>query len=57
MTERVWDRYLTDQDKAYVAANPAPRKGVGKRPALRRVIGNLVDGDEGRIQALAEFGQ
>ena len=32
-------------------------ENVGKRPALRRVIGNLVDGDEGRIQALAEFGQ
>jgi maleamate amidohydrolase len=34
MTERVWDRYLTEQDKAYIAANPAPRKGVGTRPAL-----------------------
>lgn len=34
MAERVWDRYLTEQDRAYVALNPAPRKGVGTRPAL-----------------------
>ncbi len=34
MAERVWDRYLTEQDRAYVALNPAPHKGVGKRPAV-----------------------
>lgn len=34
MAERVWDRYLTEQDRAYIALNPAPRKGVGRRPAL-----------------------
>lgn len=34
MAERVWDRYLTEQDRAHSALNPAPRKGVGKRPAL-----------------------
>jgi nicotinamidase-related amidase len=34
MAERVWDRFLTEQDRAYVARFPAPRKGVGQRPAL-----------------------
>jgi nicotinamidase-related amidase len=34
MTERVWDPYLTDQDRAHVELHPARRKGVGKRPAL-----------------------
>ena len=31
---RVWDAYLTERDRAYVAANPAPRKGAGRRPCL-----------------------
>ncbi|HET8785353.1 MAG TPA: isochorismatase family protein [Candidatus Limnocylindrales bacterium] len=31
---RVWDRFLTDQDRAAVAAHPAPRKGAGDRPVL-----------------------
>ena len=30
---------------------------VGERPALRRVIGNVIDGDERRTEPLAEFGQ
>ena len=30
---------------------------VGERPALRRVIGDVVDGDERRMKALAELGQ
>ncbi len=30
---------------------------VGERPALRRVIGNVIDGDERRARARAEFGQ
>jgi nicotinamidase-related amidase len=34
MAERVWDRYLSDQDRAHVARQPAARKGVGRRPAL-----------------------
>jgi nicotinamidase-related amidase len=34
MGERVWDRYLSAQDKAHVARQPAARKGVGARPAL-----------------------
>ncbi len=30
---------------------------VEERPALRRVIENVIDGDERRIEALAELGQ
>ena len=30
---------------------------VGERPAFRRVIENIVDGDERRAEAFAEFGQ
>lgn len=32
--ERVWDRYLSEQDRAYSELAPAPRKGMGSRPAL-----------------------
>lgn len=31
---RVWDRFLTEQDRAAIAAFPTPRKGLGRRPAL-----------------------
>jgi maleamate amidohydrolase len=34
MKPRVWDRFLTEQDKAHVAARPPRRKGFGKKPAL-----------------------
>lgn len=34
MAERIWDRFLTDQDRAYVARHPAVRKGAGRRPVL-----------------------
>ncbi len=34
MAERVWDRFLTDQDRQHVGRLPAARMGVGKRPAL-----------------------
>jgi maleamate amidohydrolase len=34
MTGRVWDRYLSDQDRQRVAAQPAVRKGTGSRPVL-----------------------
>lgn len=34
MTARVWDRFLTDQDKAHLAVSPHPRWGFGERPAL-----------------------
>jgi maleamate amidohydrolase len=34
MAERVWDRFLTEQDKAHVAMRPPKRIGFGERPAL-----------------------
>ncbi|HWP59302.1 MAG TPA: isochorismatase family protein [Candidatus Acidoferrales bacterium] len=34
MAERVWDRFLTEQDKAHLAMRPARRRGFGTRPAL-----------------------
>lgn len=34
MAERIWDRYLSEQDRAHVARHPAARKGGGLRPAL-----------------------
>jgi nicotinamidase-related amidase len=34
MAERIWDRFLTERDRAHVARHPAVRKGVGGRPAL-----------------------
>ncbi|MBI4525876.1 MAG: isochorismatase family protein [Deltaproteobacteria bacterium] len=46
MAERVWDRFLTEQDRAHVAMKPPRRIGFGQRPALllidlyRWVFGN-----------------
>src|SRR3954447_15573937 len=34
LSERVWDRFLSEQDRARAAAQPAMRKGGGQRPAL-----------------------
>lgn len=34
MAERVWDRYLTEQDRAHLALHPPKPKGKGVRPAL-----------------------
>jgi len=34
MTERVWDRFLTERDRARNVRQPASRKGAGRRPAL-----------------------
>lgn len=34
MAERVWDRFLTEQDKAHVAAKVARTVGFGQKPAL-----------------------
>ena len=34
MSERVWDRYLSEQDKAHVAMRPSKPIGFGRRPAL-----------------------
>lgn len=47
MAERVWDRFLTEQDRARVATQPAIRKGTGQRPALLLVdLYRWVFGDE-----------
>lgn len=38
MTERVWDRFLTEQDKAHLAASPPTRRrGFGRTPAVLSV--------------------
>ena len=34
MSERVWDRFLTEQDKAHVAMKASRPIGFGKKPAL-----------------------
>jgi maleamate amidohydrolase len=35
MTERMWDRFLTEMDKAHLATTPVkPRFGFGNRPAV-----------------------
>jgi nicotinamidase-related amidase len=47
MQERVWDRYITAQDRAHIALDPSPRKGGGAAPALvlvdlyRRAFGDI----------------
>ena len=47
MTERVWDRFLTEQDKAHLAAAPRRPVGFGTRPALLLVdLYRWVFGDE-----------
>lgn len=37
MTERVWDQFLSDRDRARGALEPARRKGAGTKPALLMV--------------------
>jgi nicotinamidase-related amidase len=37
VNERVWDRYLSENDRRRVARQPAIRKGGGRRPALLMV--------------------
>jgi maleamate amidohydrolase len=37
MTERVWDRFLTDQDKAHALRQPPVERGIGERPVLLMV--------------------
>lgn len=37
MTERVWDRYLSERDRVRGGIEPARRKGAGTRPALLMV--------------------
>jgi nicotinamidase-related amidase len=34
MAQRVWEQYLTAQDKNHLAMKPARRRGFGERPAL-----------------------
>ena len=47
MSERVWDRFLTEQDRAHVQSQPAVRKGVGERPVLLLIdLYRNVFGDE-----------
>jgi nicotinamidase-related amidase len=47
VTERVWDRFLTNQDRARAAAQPAIMKGGGSRPVLLLVdLYRWVFGDE-----------
>jgi maleamate amidohydrolase len=58
MTERIWDRFLSEQDRARAAASPAIRKGAGSRPALLLVdLYRWVFGDEPRplLDAIAEW--
>jgi len=44
---RVWDRFLTEQDKASLAASTHRRKGFGERPALLLIdLYRWVFGDE-----------
>lgn len=47
MAERVWDRFLTEQDKAHLAASKHSRIGFGTRPALLLIdLYRWVFGDE-----------
>lgn len=47
MNDRVWDRFLTERDRARVAAQPAIMKGGGTRPVLLLVdLYRWVFGDE-----------
>lgn len=47
MSERVWDRFLTQQDRARSAIQPAVRKGGGERPVVLLVdVYRWVFGDE-----------
>ena len=58
MTERVWDRYLSAQDRERAAASPAMRKGGGTRPVLLLVdLYRWVFGDEPKplLEAIEEW--
>src|SRR5436309_1419326 len=47
MAERVWDRFLTEQDKAHVAASVRRPVGFGEKPAILMVDNyRWVIGDE-----------
>jgi maleamate amidohydrolase len=34
VTQRVWDQYLTERDRAHLAMRPPRRRGFGEKPAL-----------------------
>ena len=62
MTERIWDKFLTERDKAVFAAGGfGARAGFGKRPALLVIDVNWAfcgerAGTDPRVdQALAHF--
>lgn len=58
MTERVWDRYLSAQDRERATASPAMRKGGGTRPVLLLVdLYRWVFGDEPKplLEAIKEW--
>jgi maleamate amidohydrolase len=47
MGERIWDRFLTEQDRAHLAASRDRRVGFGQRPALLLIdLYRWVFGDE-----------
>jgi nicotinamidase-related amidase len=47
VVERVWDKYLSEQDRRHAATDPAIRKGAGTRPVLLLVdLYRWVFGDE-----------
>jgi maleamate amidohydrolase len=47
MAERIWDRFLSEGDRARAAASPAMRKGAGSKPVLLLVdLYRWVFGDE-----------
>ena len=37
MAQRIWDKFLTDQDKAHIARQPPVERGLGERPVLLMV--------------------
>lgn len=58
MTERVWDRFLSDRDRARNAIQPAFRKGAGTRPVLLMVdLYRWAFGDERQplLEAIEEW--
>ena len=57
MTERIWDKFLTERDKAVFAAGGfGARAGFGKRPALLVIDVNWAFCGE-RPEPILEVGQ
>ena len=58
MPERIWDKFLTAQDKAHLALSSRRRVGFGDRPALLLIdLYRWVFGDEPRplLEAVADW--